>query len=768
MIQSNPEIDLIVKQATESAVELGHAYVTLEHMTLALVKHKPFSELLSNFGADVDGLSIDLLQYLMKQDHLVATNNDPPKKTHALERVFNRAFTQVIFSARTHVQVIDIFLSIHSEGSSHAQYFFLKYGLNRNKVTEFYNQYYKETTGRKLANAAKADEVLAQYCDDLNQQALDGKIDPIIGRETEIEEITNVLAKRNKSNILMVGDAGVGKTAIAEGLALNIVNERVADYLKPFTVYNLDIGKLLAGSKYRGEFEEKLQEVLAALNAKGNCILFVDEAHQMRGAGSGTQSSVDFANMIKPALTKGRIKVIASTTWEEYTQSFEKDRALMRRFYRLTVDEPTPAVAKDILRGLQSKFEQFHGGSISEEAIEAAVDLSVRFQTDKKLPDKAIDLIDAAAAKLKVKNTNGYEFLVERSHIIDAISRATKIPVEQLSEQASEDASALTNIEAEIKTRLFGQDETVDKVLERVYVNNAGLKSLNKPVGSFLFLGPTGTGKTEFAKLLSENLGMKLLRYDMSEYQEKHAASKLIGAPPGYVGYDDANLGGGLLISDIEKNPNCIILFDEVEKAHPDVMNVFLSLMDEGMVTGSSGKKANARNSIIIMTSNLGAADNEKNTIGFGDKLQKTDEDDRAVKDFFKPEFRNRLDAICKFNKLDDVAMRKIVAKFVDELNESLIERQMRVRLTATAVDHLIKEGFDAKMGARPLARKINELIKVPLSKKILFEKIANGSTVNINCIDDELEFDIAFYNTTDVLPQVDKDGFIVLEELSS
>ena len=769
MIQSNPEIDLIVKQATESAVSYGHSYVTLEHMTLALVEHQPFKELLSNFGADIDGLVKDLRNYLAVQVHLKSINNDAPKKTHALERVFNRAFTQVIFSARTHVQIIDLFLSIHSEGSSHAQYFLLKYGLNRGKVTEFYNQYYKETTGRNLANVAKADEILLQYCDDLNQQALDGKIDPIIGRDSELEEITNVLAKRNKSNILMVGDAGVGKTAIAEGLALNIVNERVADYLKPFTVYNLDIGKLLAGSKYRGEFEEKLQEVLTALNAKGNCILFVDEAHQMKGAGSGSQSSVDFANMIKPALTKGRIKVIASTTWEEYTQSFEKDRALMRRFYRLTVDEPTPQVAKDILRGLQTKFEDFHGGTITDEAIDAAVDLSVRFQTDKKLPDKAIDLIDSACAKLKVKqNSDGWEFVCGRSHIIEAVSRATKIPVEQLSEQSSKDESALTNIEADIKTRLFGQDETVDRVLERVYVNNAGLKSLNKPIGSFLFLGPTGTGKTEFAKLLSENLGMKLLRYDMSEYQEKHAASKLIGAPPGYVGFDDANLGGGLLISDIEKNPNCVILFDEVEKAHPDVMNVFLSLMDEGIVTGSSGKKANARNSIIIMTSNLGASDNERNTIGFGDKLQKTDEDDRAVKDYFRPEFRNRLDAICKFNKLDDEAMRKIVAKFIEELNESLTERNMRVRLTATAVDYLIKEGFDAKMGARPLARKINELIKVPLSKKILFEKIANGSTVNINCIDDTLEFDVAFYNTTDVLPQVDKDGFIVLEELSS
>ena len=770
MIQSNPEIDLIVKQATESAVSFGHSYVTLEHMTLALIEHKPFNELLNNFGADVDGLTTDLVNYLATQDHLIDSSNDAPKKTHALERVFNRAFTQVIFSSRSHIQVIDLFLSLHSEGSSHAQYFLLKYGLNRNKVTEYYNENYKETTGRKLANVAKADEILAQYCDDLNQQALDGKIDPIIGRDTEIEEITNVLAKRNKSNILMVGDAGVGKTAIAEGLALNIVNENVADYLKPFTVYNLDIGRLLAGSKYRGEFEEKLQEVLAALAAKGNCILFVDEAHQMKGAGSGTQSSVDFANMIKPALTKGKIKVIASTTWEEYTQSFEKDRALMRRFYRLTVDEPTPAVAKDILRGLQTKFETFHGGTITEEAIDAAVDLSVRYQTDKKLPDKAIDLIDSACAKLKVKqnNANGREFVCDRSHIIDAVSKATKIPVEQLSDQVKEDSSALTDIESNIKTRLFGQDEVVDSVLERVYVNNAGLKSLNKPIGAFLFLGPTGTGKTELAKLLSENLGMKLLRYDMSEYQEKHAASKLIGAPPGYVGYDDSSLGGGLLISDIEKNPNCVILFDEVEKAHPDVMNVFLSLMDEGMVTGSSGKKANARNAIIIMTSNLGAADNEKNAIGFGRSLQKSGEDDAAVKNYFRPEFRNRLDAICKFNKLDDMAMRKIVAKFVAELNESLLERQMRVRLSERAVNHLMEQGFDAKMGARPLARKINELIKVPLSKKILFEKIANGSTVNIDYANDQLEFDIAFYNLTDVLPQVDKNGFIVLAELSS
>ena len=495
--------------------------------------------------------------------------------------------------------------------------------------------------------------------------------------------------------------------------------------------------------------------------------MFVDEAHQMKGAGSGSQSSVDFANMIKPALTKGRIKVIASTTWEEYTQSFEKDRALMRRFYRLTVDEPTPAVAKDILRGIKTKFEEFHGGYIIDDAIEAAVDLSVRYQTDKKLPDKAIDLIDSAAAKLKIY-TDGF-FTLTKSHIVEAISRATKIPEEQLSERR-EDNVKLINIEENIKNKLFGQDQAVEKVLEHVYVNNAGLKTLNKPVGSFLFLGPTGTGKTEFAKLLAEHLGMKLLRYDMSEYQEKHSASKLIGAPPGYVGFDDSNLSGGLLVSDIEKNPNAIILFDEVEKAHPDVMNVFLQLLDEGTISGSSGKKANARNTIVIMTSNLGAVDNEKNTIGFSVPLQKTGEDDRAVKEFFRPEFRNRLDAVCKFNKLNDLAMRKIVSKFIKELNDQLSERQMKIRLTESAIDYIIKEGFDEKMGARPLARKINELIKVPLSKKIIFDKIDNGSTINIDLVDNELTFSVLLYALTDpsLLPQVDKNGFIILEELNS
>lgn len=757
MIQPNPEIEIIISAATEKAKYHNHEYVTLEHLLYGLVAYQPFNKLLDNYGVDVDGLLKDLDDYLSSQTYLISKNPDSePKKTNSLERVLNRAFTQVLFSARQTMQVIDLFVSITQEHNTHAAYFILKYGVtDRNDFIVYHNENYHTPKNRKAANAIRANEILKEYCTDLNALATEGKIDPVIGREYEIDEISQVLAKRNKSNILMVGDPGVGKTAIAEGLALKIINKEVPEYLKDYTVYNLDVGTLLAGSKYRGDFEEKLKETIKALTIKGKCILFIDEAHQMQGAGSGSQSSVDFANMIKPALSKGQLKVIASTTWEEYSKSFEKDRALMRRFYRLTVDEPTPTVAKDILKGLRGHFETFHGGIIDDSAIEAAVDLSVRYQTDKRLPDKAIDLIDTACARLKIRETDWTCF---RGHIVEAIAKFTKIPAEQI---GAETAKSLDNLDVNIKTKLYGQDSVVDSVLEKIYVSRAGLKSINKPVGSFLFLGPTGTGKTELAKLLAENLSMKLIRYDMSEYQEKHAASKLIGAPPGYVGYDDGNLGGGLLISDLEKSPNSVILFDEIEKAHPDVSNVLLSLMDEGIVTSSNGKKADARNCIVIMTSNLGAADNERKSIGFGD-INKTDEDDKAVKEFFKPEFRNRLDAVCKFSKLQPFSMKKIVAKFVNEINELLSEKALRIRLTEKAADYLAEVGYDAKMGARPLARKVNDLIKVPLSKKILFESISRNSTIVVDCVDKEFTFTPLLSN---IQPTVDEHGYIVLEQ---
>jgi ATP-dependent Clp protease ATP-binding subunit ClpA len=755
-MQHNPEIETVIANAVESAKKYNHEYVTLEHLAHGLISFKPFNELLTSFGVDTISMLNDFDEFLSKQSYMANNQMVEPKKTHSLERVFNRAFTQVLFSGRDQVQVIDLFLSIGNETSSHASYFFIKYGIERTQFISFYKNNYAESKSRKATSSVRADAILKEYCTNLNVEAREGKIDPVVGREFELDEIAQVLAKRNKSNILMVGDAGVGKTAIAEGLARNIINSQVPDYLRDYIVYNLDIGSLLAGSKYRGEFEEKFKEVISALTIKGKCILFIDEAHQMRGAGSGSSSSVDFANMIKPALTKGNIKVIASTTWEEYTQSFEKDRALMRRFYRMTIDEPTPAVAKEILRALRVYFEEFHGGKISDDAIESAVDLSVRYQPDKRLPDKAIDLIDTAAAKLKI---SAMSWTVRKGNIVDIISKFTKIPAEQI---GSESTKTLVNLEDTVKSKLYGQDAVVDTVLEKIYVARAGLKSLNKPIGNYLFIGPTGTGKTELAKLLAEGMGMQLIRYDMSEYQEKHAAAKLIGAPPGYVGYDDSNLGGGLLIRDIEKNPNCIILFDEIEKAHPDVTNILLSLMDEGMVTSSNGKKADARNAIIILTSNLGAADNERKSIGFGN-VDRNDEDDRAVKEFFKPEFRNRLDGICKFNKLDTVSIKKIVAKFINELNDLLEEKSIRVRLTESAVEYLAEVGYDNKMGARPLSRKINDLIKVPLSKKILFENIAEHTTIIVDCQDKTLTFDQTATITQQAI--VDNNGFIILEQ---
>ncbi len=758
MLQTNPEIDHIVAEATQLAKNLSHEYVTLEHVFLSMVRFDPFRDLLVQFGADADGLDAELEMYLLQATNLVVTGLEP-KKTHSLERVFNRALTQVLFTSRTKLELMDLFLSIHSENNSYAHYFMAKYGLDRAKLVEMYNKNYKADSGKAVASSERADKILEHYCDNLNTSAKEGKIDPVIGRTQETADIIEILARRNKSNVLMVGDPGVGKTAIAEGLALSIVSKAVPAYLQGYTVYNLDIGSLLAGSKYRGDFEEKIQEIISALNVKGNAILFIDEAHQMRGAGAGSQSSVDFSNMIKPALSKGKIKVIASTTWEEYTQSFEKDRALMRRFQRVTIDEPSPEVTKDILYGLRFNFEKFHGSTISDEAIDAAVELSVRYQTDKKLPDKAIDLIDACCAKHKIKDSI---WTVTRSDIVSTLSRITKIPVDQIGNQQLTKSNGVDNLENKIKNKLYGQDGAVESVLEKIYVSKAGLKSVNKPVGNFLFLGPTGTGKTELAKLLSENLGMKLIRYDMSEYQERHTVAKLIGAPPGYVGYDDGNLGGGLLISDIEKNPNSIILMDEIEKAHPDVSNILLQMMDEGTVTSSNGKKADCRNAIIILTSNLGAADNEKNTIGFGN-LQKNGEDDKAVKDFFRPEFRNRLDGIVKFNKLDKLSMRKIVNKFVAELNDLLLDKQLRVRLTEKAVDELIMHGFDAKMGARPLQRKINDSIKVPLSKKILFENIIEGTTIIVDFCNDQFEFQTA--ETSNFQHRIDENGYIVLEE---
>ena len=767
MLNHNPEMDLILQKAYEFADKLNHRYVTTEHLTLSLVNYKNFKIMLEAYGCDYSNLQKELKKYVESQE-IVSKVPTEPQRTHGLERVMNRAFTHVLFSGRRHLQTIDLFLSIVKEERSYSAYIFKKYGVDHNKLVEFFNKNYVGENEKELHNEF-ANEVLAEYTTNLNALAKKNKIDPVIGRELEIEDICQVLAKRNKSNVLLIGDPGVGKTAIAEGLAKRIIDGNVPEYLKGSTIYNLDIGSLVAGTKYRGEFEERLKEIINAAKHLPGTILFIDEAHQMKGAGAGgSASGPDFMQMLKPALTKGELKVIASTTWEEFTQSFEKDRAFMRRFHRLTVEEPTPEVAKEILKGLNKYFMDFHKAKIYSEALDAAVDLSVRHQPDKKLPDKAIDLIDSACAKERfLGHTN---FHIRKHNIIEELSKATRIPLDQL--QVEEKSNVLQNLDKTIKKNLYGQDTVIDTVVNKIMVSKAGLKALNKPIGSFLLVGPTGSGKTEFAKLLAEHTQAKLLRFDMSEYQEKHTVARMIGAPPGYVGYEDGNLGGGLLVSQIEKNPHAVILFDEIEKAHPDVSNILLQLMDEGFVTSTNGKKVDARNTIILMTSNLGAVDNEMNNIGFNQELERTGEEDKAVKTFFKPEFRNRLDGVCKFDYLSNEVVRKIVHKYKNEINDLLSEKGIQIEFMEKAVAKLAELGYDKKMGARPLGRVIEDKIKLPLSKKILFESIEENSLISVDYANND-EFIFTTSNTIertkDDLPTesetISKEGFVVLDQ---
>jgi ATP-dependent Clp protease ATP-binding subunit ClpA len=750
-MQENPEIKNIIESSVKIAQNFGHEYVTTEHLLLSLIRHAPFRKCLDTFGVEVEQMDTEIEHYLVSQINLISDSVDTqPRRTVALERIFNRANVQVMFTGRQRIATIDMYLSIMSETNSHAHYFLLKYGIKKAEFVDFWQKNYKVVAAETGMSTNQADEVLTEYCENLSKRAEQNQLEPLIGRATELQEMITVLARRFKANVLMVGDPGVGKTAIIEGLAQELQAGRVPKFLKGHEVWSLEIGSLLAGSKYRGEFEEKFKQVIAALEAKKNCILFIDEAHTMKGAGAGSGSSLDFANMLKPAITKGNLKVIASTTWEEFYESFEKDRALMRRFYRLSIDEPDASTTEQILIGLSPRLEAFHNVMIDTEAMTAAVDLANRYIHDKKNPDKSIDLIDAACARERVKDLGNVT--ITRGMIEEQLARVTGVPTDKLQNERS---TKIVELECNIKQKLYGQDVAVDSVLERVYINFAGIANEKKPMASFLFLGPTGTGKTELARLLADNLDMKLLKYDMSEFQERHSVSSLIGAPPGYVGFEDGNVGGGKLISDISKNPFSILLFDEIEKAHPDVTNILLQMLDEGVLTGSNGKKVNCKNTIIIMTSNLGARDSEANNIGFGD-FEKTGEDDRALKEFFKPELRNRIDQICKFVKLDTLAIKKVVVKFVDELKTSLDAKGIRLNLTEAVVDMLADKGYDNKMGARPLGRKIDELIRVPLSKKILFDRLADCD-ITADFVEDKVVFDMVPHT----VPVVADDGII-------
>jgi len=754
-MQNNPEIEQLIASAVKIAQDKKHEYVITEHLLLALIRYNPFAKCLEKFGTDVNMLDMELDSYLDSLNSLVTTNTSTqPKKTNALERVFNRALTQVLFTGRRSVATLDLYLAMMAESNSHAQYFLLKYGVKKQEFAEFWQKFYNHSDVK--LSGQQATEILEEHCINLSRMAAEDRLEPMIGRNQELQEIITVLARKFKANVLLVGDPGVGKTAIVEGLAQEVAAGRVPEFLKDHEVWSLEIGSLLAGSKYRGEFEEKFKQVIAALESKKNCILFVDEAHTMKGAGASSQSTLDMANMLKPAITKGNLKVVASTTWEEYYESFEKDRALMRRFHRVGIDEPDAGTTEQILIGLSPRLEQFHNVLIDTEAITAAVDLSGRYIHDRKNPDKSIDLLDGACAQERVKDLGNVT--VTQEMIMAQLSRVTSVPMDRLQNERSK---KIIELESNIKQRLYGQDAAVDSVLERVYINFSGIGNEGKPMASFLFLGPTGTGKTELAKLLAENLDMQLLKYDMSEYQERHTVSSLIGAPPGYVGFEDGNVGGGKLISDLTKNPYAVILFDEIEKAHPDVINIMLQMLDEARITSSNGKTVNLKNSIIIMTSNLGARDNENNNIGFGQSLEKTGSEDRAMKEFFKPELRNRIDQICRFNKLDTLAVKKVVIKFVDELKHSLCNRNIKLNLSEAVIDMLAEKGYDSKMGARPLSRKIDELLRVPLSKRILFDRLEN-CTISAIVVEDAVQF----ITEPPLLPgSVDSNGIIVLDK---
>lgn len=747
MLEPNKTLASMFERAITNASTQQHEYLTLEHFLHGMVLDKSFAAFLTEYGANVPELVKDLEQFIATQLKDIATlqPGDIPKKTNTVERVLNRAFTQVLFTGRQQIEPVDCFVSMFSEKQTHANFFMRKAGIDKDSFLDYLNQSQQTTDGVEdvsdIADSAhkQLSKILDQYCANLTTKARQNQIDPVIGRDKEIEELTLVLARRHKSNVMLVGDPGVGKTAIAEGVARKIVEGTVPTFIKDHEVYSLDIGSMLAGSKYRGDFEERLKQVISALEKKKNCILFIDEAHMMNGAGASSGSANDMSNMLKPALSKSSIKVIASTTWEEYRKHFEKDRALMRRFQRVTVNEPDEATTIKIIKGLRKYYEKHHNVTITNQAISDAVKYSVKYMSDKKLPDKALDLIDCAGARFKLTNTEAG--IVDHEEIMFEVSRISGLPLDQI---ATKENKNLRNLEANMCAKVYGQESAINALLNKIFIAQAGLKDHNRPIGSFLFTGPTGVGKTEVAKQLSANMGIPLIRFDMSEYQEKHSVSRFIGSPPGYVGFDD---NAGQLITKLQETPNCILLFDEVEKAHPDVLTILLQLMDNGNVTGSNGKVADGRNAIILLTSNLGAADAEKNMVGFG-SLERSSDNKEAVNRFFTPEFRNRLDAIIPFGKLDHATMTKVVAKFIAELNALIKDRNVQVQLNDDAIEFLINKGFDKKMGARPLNRMIDEYLKRPLSKELLFGKLINGGAVEVTVNNNELVL-----NYIEVLP---------------
>ena len=740
MISPDDKLKSLFDQAVIIARDNKHEYITLEHLLYTIVTDPMVAELCKETkSVKYDSLVKDLHEQIEKKLNEIKVKDDVfPKRTQAIDRMVNRAFTQAVFAGHESVSSLHLMISIYSETNSYAVYYLAKHGLSKKIVvdwmTEVATDLSEEAPASSHVSSKQASKILKQYTVNLNEQAKANKTFTCIGRQDIIDEITLVLGRKIKNNVIMIGDPGVGKTAVAEGLAHMIVNNQVPDVLKDHIIYSVDVGSLIAGSKYRGDFEERLKVLLGVLEKNNKAIMFIDEAHMMHGAGSSGQGGVDVGNLLKPHLARGDLKVIASTTWEEYRKHFEKDRALMRRFAKVNIEEPSIEHAKQIMHGLKEQFSKYHKVKIDDSAIEASVDLSVKYITDRQLPDKSIDVLDRACAKAKIFDAFKD---VQLKDVQEQVSRISGIKFESIVQTKTE---SIEHLGTKIKSEVFGQDEVVDKLVDTVLIAQAGLKQENKPIGSFLFVGPTGCGKTETARKLAEGMNVSLIKFDMSEYQEKHSVAKLIGAPPGYKGYDDGQTGSGQLINEVEKHPNAVILFDEVEKAHRDVMTILLQAMDDATVTASNGKKINLSNSVILLTSNLGAEDMQANTLGFMENTTHDGEID--INAFFSPEFRNRLDAVLRFNPLDKTIMDSIVDKFISILNTQMLDKRIKLKLDDTARQQLIEEGFDKKMGARPLQRVINTRVKLPLSKKILFEGISDESLV-VSYNKDKNEFEM-------------------------
>ncbi|CAN5473171.1 ATP-dependent Clp protease ATP-binding subunit ClpA [soil metagenome] len=738
-------------RAVAYANQRKHEYATLEHLLLSLTDDDDAAGVMRACDVDLNALKKSLVNYLdVELASLVVDDEDDAKPTAGFQRVIQRAVIHVQSSGREEVTGANVLVAIFSERESHAAYFLQEQDMTRYDAVNFIAHGIAKKAGAsepkqakgatveedvEKPNAKTGGEALEAYCVDLNEKARQGKVDPLIGRASEVERAIQILCRRTKNNPLLVGEPGVGKTAIAEGLARKIITNQVPEVLAGATIYSLDMGALLAGTRYRGDFEERVKQVVKELENHPNAVLFIDEIHTVIGAGATSGGAMDASNLLKPALASGSLRCMGSTTYKEFRQHFEKDRALVRRFQKIDVNEPTIEDTIKILKGLKTYYEDFHKLKYTNEALKVAVELSAKYITDRKLPDKAIDVIDEAGAGQMLLPESRRKKVLGVKEIEAVVAKIARIPPKSVSKS---DTESLRELERDLKGAVFGQDEALAQLSSAMKLARAGLRDPEKPIGSYLFSGPTGVGKTEAAKQLASTLGIEMIRFDMSEYMERHTVSRLIGAPPGYVGYDQ----GGQLTDAVDQHPHAVVLLDEIEKAHADVYNIPLQVMDHGVLTDSNGKKVDFRNVILIMTTNAGASDAQRQSIGFGrEKVQ--GEEEAALKRLFTPEFRNRLDAVVAFKPLTPEIIRQVVQKFVMQMEAQLADRNVTISLSDDAADWLAKNGFDELYGARPLARVIQEHIKKPLADDILFGRLVRGGHVKVVLKDSKIDFEI-------------------------